>query len=167
MSGPDTAPVAPPEDSPGGAPDSGRSERVAGVVLVLAGLGVAAEASTFTVGFMTDPVGPKALPYLSAFVFVVAGALLAWRPGAGPVWPARALVARMAGATAAFLVYAALLAPIGFFTATTAVVGTLSVLFGGPPRKAFAAAALLAAAMWFGFVYGLGLPLPMGALWTR
>ncbi len=73
----------------------------------------------------------------------------------------------MAGATGTFVVYALALAPLGFFTATTAAVGTLSLLFGGPPKRAFAAAAVLAAAMWFGFVYVLGLPLPLGALWTR
>ena len=143
------------------------AERVAGVVLVLAGLGIAAEATTFVVGFMTDPVGPKALPYLSAFILVAAGLGLAARPGPGPTWPERPVVARMAGATAAFVAYALLLAPLGFFTSTTLGVGTLSVLFGGPPRKAFAAAALLSAVLWFGFVYGLGLPLPLGALWTR
>lgn len=145
----------------------GRSERIAGVVLTVAGLAVAAEATTFDVTFMVDPVGPKALPMLSAAVFVLAGLALAARPGAGPSWPPRPDVVRMVGATATFVVYALALAPLGFFTATTAAVGTLSVLFGGPPKRAFAAAAVLAGAMWFGFVYALGLPLPLGELWTR
>lgn len=143
------------------------SDRVAGVVLTVAGLAVAAEATTFDVTFMVDPVGPKALPMLSAVVFVLAGLSLAARPGTGPAWPGRSDVLRMVGATAAFVAYALALAPLGFFTATTAAVGTLSVLFGGPPKRAFAAAALLAGAMWFGFVYALGLPLPLGDLWTR
>ena len=144
-----------------------RSERIAGVILVLAGVAAAAEAMTFDVFFMVDPVGPKALPLLSAGIFVVTGVLLAARPTRGVVWPGRPKLLRMGGSIAAFLAYAGMLAPLGFFTATTAAVGALSTLFGAPPLRAFAAAAALATAMWFGFVFGLGLPLPIGELWTR
>ncbi len=146
---------------------SERSERIAGVVIVVAGLAAGAEAMTFDVFFMVDPIGPKALPLLAAAIFVLAGTILALRPQHGVIWPERRILLRMAGSVAAFLAYAGALAPLGFFTATTAVVGTLSTLFGARPRYAFGAAAALATAMWFGFVYGLGLPLPIGDLWTR
>lgn len=143
----------------------GRSERIAGVALALLGVAVAAEATTFEVAFLTDPVGPKALPYLSAFIFVVAGVVMAARPGAVAPWPPRPVLLRMAAAVGAFAAYALLLAPVGFVASTTAVVGTLSVLFGARPLHAFSAAFALAVVMWYGFVFALGLPLPLGAVW--
>jgi len=150
---------------------STRTDRVAGVLLALLGLAVGAEATTFDVMFLTDPVGPKALPLVSAAIFVGAGALLAGRPGTGGAWPSRAVLIRMAGAVAAFGVYAALLAPLGFVVATTATVASLSLLFGGPWKQSVAAASALSVVLWYLFVWLLGLPLPLGdvweALWTR
>ena len=142
-------------------------DRWAGGVLVLLAVAVAAEASTFDVAFLTDPVGPKALPWLAAALLLTTGGRIALRPGPAGDWPERGPALRMVGAVAALLAYAALLAPLGFFTATTGAMTVLSLLFGAPPRKALGAAAGLAALMWVGFVYVLGLPLPLGALWTR
>jgi len=141
------------------------TDRPAGILLLITGLAVAAEASTFDVSFPTDPVGPKALPYLSALVFVLAGALLAARPGPRAPGPPRAVLARMGGALAAFGVYAAALAPLGFVVATTGTVTTLSLLFGGPWRKALAAAFALSVVLWYLFVWLLALPLPLGSAW--
>jgi putative tricarboxylic transport membrane protein len=125
------------------------------------------EASTFEVAFLTDPVGPKALPYLAAVVFLAAGARLVLRPDDAPSWPARAVGLRMVGAVGAFVVYALTLAPFGFWLSTTVVMGLLSGLFGGPARRGWAVGAVFAAALWVLFVNVLGLPLPVGALWTR
>jgi putative tricarboxylic transport membrane protein len=145
----------------------GRADRISGACLMVLGLAVGAEASTFEVAFLTDPVGPKALPYLSAAIFFGAGVLLLARPGPPPIWPGRRVLARMAGATAAFLLYGLVLRPLGFTVATTLAVGTLSTLFGGPVRRSFAAALALSVVLWYLFVWVLGLPLPLGALWTR
>lgn len=142
-------------------------ERWAGGVLVLLAVAVAAKASTFDVAFLTDPVGPKALPYLAAALLLATGARMALRPGPAADWPDRGPALRMAGAVATLLAYAALLPSLGFFTATTGAVSALSLLFGAPRRKAVASAAGLAAVLWVGFVYVLGLPLPLGTLWIR
>lgn len=141
------------------------ADRVAGAILVVVGFAVGVEASTFNVSFPTDPVGPKALPYLSALVFVGAGAVLSARPGPGAPWPHRSVLLRMVGAVAAFGAYAALIAPLGFVVATTATVSALSILFGGPWKKAVAAAVTLSAVLWYLFVWALGLPLPLGSVW--
>jgi len=151
-------------DAPG---ISGRADRISGACLVALGVAVGVEASTFEVAFLTDPVGPKALPYLAAGIFVGAGVLLLGRPGPPPAWPAARVLARLAGATAAFLLYGLVLRPLGFTLATTLAVGTLSTLFEGPVRKSFGAALVLSVALWYLFVWVLGLPLPLGALWTR
>ena len=153
---------------PGGpAASAGRTGRVSGALLLLLGVAVGMEASTFEVAFLTDPVGPKALPFLSAAVFAGSGLFLLVRPGAPRAWPGRPTLARIVGATAAFLLYGLALAPLGFTLATTLAVGTLSVLFDGPPRRSFASALVLSVALWYLFVWALGLPLPLGSLWTR
>jgi putative tricarboxylic transport membrane protein len=145
----------------------GVGDRLVGGALVLVGLAVGAEATTFEVAFVTDPVGPKALPLLAAGTFLLAGARVLWRPRAALDWPERAVAAKMAAAAGAFLAYAMTLALLGFFAATTLVVAALSLLYGAPPAKAFAAAAALAAGLWLLFVQLLGLPLPIGSLWMR
>lgn len=157
--------------------------RWTGVALILFGLAIGIEATTFDVAFLTDPIGPKALPWLVAAILIGAGL----HAVVGPTWgsgspvsseppvidpsavrrPKRAIPARVAAATAAFLLYALALPWMGFFLSTSLVMGALSGLFGAPPFKAAAAAASLSAALWLLFVYGLSLPLPLGDLWIR
>lgn len=144
---------------------STRTDRVAGLVVAALGLAVGAEATTFDVLFRTDPVGPKALPFLAAVVFLGSGVYLAARPGRGAAWPGRPILVRMAGAVAAFGVYAALLDPLGFVVATTITVSALSILFGGPWKKAVGAAVTLSVVLWYLFVWVLGLLLPLGSVW--
>ncbi|MDX1646116.1 MAG: tripartite tricarboxylate transporter TctB family protein [Longimicrobiales bacterium] len=144
-----------------------RTGRIAGGVLVVAGAATALEASTFDVAFMTDPVGPKALPYLVATMLAVAGLSALLQPEGEPALPGRPAVARMAGALLAFLAYAALLPLLGFFTSTTLVVTVLSLLYGGPLPASVGSAALLSGGLWLLFVQALSLPLPVGDLWIR
>ena len=92
-------------------------------------------------------------------------AVMSARPGPGAPWPHRAVLLRMAGAVVAFGAYAALIAPLGFVVATTATVAALSMLFGGPWKKAVAAAVTLAVVLWYLFVWVLDLPLPLGSVW--
>ena len=143
------------------------SDRRAGVVIALVGIAIGLEASTFDVVFMTDPVGPKALPYLVATIMLLGGASIAARPHMSPQWPGRALQLRLAAAVGAFLTYPIGLPVIGFFLSTTLVVAVLSLLYGGPPKKSWVAAASLTAVIWLLFVEVLQLPLPIGSLWIR
>ncbi len=149
----------------GGHPEGGLGDRIAGAVLVALGVGVALDASTFDVAFLTDPVGPKALPLLSAVIFLAAGVILLARGGRRRPWPSGPVLLRMGAAAAVFAVYALLLAPLGFVVATTAAVCALSLLFGGPWRKSLGAATALSVVLWYLFVWALGLPLPLGAVW--
>jgi putative tricarboxylic transport membrane protein len=142
-------------------------DRVTGGVLVLAGLAAGLEATTYDVAFMTDPVGPKALPYLVSVTVVLAGLAALLRPRASVPLPGRPAAIRMAGAVLAFVVYALALPFIGFFTATTMVVAVLALLYRGPPGPSLAAALGLSAVLWLLFVALLALPLPIGNLWIR
>lgn len=142
-------------------------DRLAGIVLILTGIALGAEASTFDVGFLTDPVGPKALPFLVAAMVFAAGVVAVSRPRPDAKLPEGPTALRIAAAVAAFLLYAAALPWLGFFLSTTLVVTTLSLLYGGPIAPSAAAAALLSGALWLLFVLVLSLPLPVGDLWIR
>ena len=151
----------------GAAPQGPRSVRIAGASLLVAGLALGAEASTFEVAFLMDPVGPKAMPYLVAAILTAAGLRLMLRADRAVQWPPASVLRRMAAAAAAFLVYAGALPFVGFFLSTTAVVAVLAMLYGAPRRWAILTAGLLAGALWMLFVVVLGLPLPVGDLWMR
>lgn len=138
-----------------------------GLILLGAGAAIALEATTFDVAFMTDPVGPKALPYLAAAMLAIAGLVALIRPGSEPRLPDAPAVARMIGAVLAFLGYAAALPFLGFFTATALVVTALSLLYRGPLVGSAVAATALSAGLWLLFVWILSLPLPVGDLWIR
>ena len=141
--------------------------RAPGLVLIAAGVACGVEASTFNVAFLTDPVGPKALPLLVAVILIGAGIHAAARPTSDGTWIEGSAFPRVGAAVAAFLLYAVALPWVGFFLSTTLVVSTLSGLFGAKLRQAVPAAAALSGALWLIFVLGLGLPLPIGDLWIR
>lgn len=138
-----------------------------GALLAIAGAAIAVEARTFDVAFVSDPVGPKALPLLVAVLLVGAGVHTALRPPVWVRWPSPPLLGKIAAATAAFALYALALGFVGFFLSTTWVVATLSHLYGAPPRHGIPTAAFLAGALWLLFVRILSLPLPIGDLWIR
>ncbi len=142
-------------------------DRVIGGLLAAVGVTLALEATTFDVAFMTDPVGPKALPFLVAVMLVVGGAVAWIRPRGDVGLPSANVFLRMGSAVVAFLVYAAALPWLGFFLSTTLVVTALSLLYRGPLLPSSAAAALLSGGLWLLFVRLLSLPLPVGELWIR
>jgi putative tricarboxylic transport membrane protein len=147
--------------------DARAAARIPGALLTLAGVAIGLEATTFDVAFVSDPVGPKALPMLVAVILVGAGLRGLVRPPQAVRWPSRPVALRIVGAAAAFLSYALLLEAIGFFLATTLVVAALSHLYGAPPRQGIPSAAVLAGLLWLLFVRLLALPLPIGDLWMR
>lgn len=144
-----------------------KHDRVIGVVLALAGVGLAVEATTFDVSFMTDPVGPKALPFLVATMLVASGLVAVARPRPDVPLPPADIAIRIGAAVVVFFIYAAALPWLGFFLSTTLVVTALSLLYRGPLLPSAAAAAVLAGGLWLLFVRLLSLPLPVGELWIR
>lgn len=141
--------------------------RIPGLFLAVAGIAIGIEATTFDVNFMTDPIGPKALPYLTALTLAVAGLHAAVRPPPHVTWPPRAVVWKLTGAGAAFFLYAISLGFLGFFVSTTLVVAALSHLYGAAPQRGLPTATLLSTVLWLLFVQLLDLPLPIGQLWMR
>ena len=146
--------------------------RVAGAVLLLFVVWVGVLASGFRVSFPTDPIGPRAFP-LIALALVSLGVLSLWRnegesarTRASAEWPGPDVIRSALLATASFVAYALLLAPVGFVVATTAEFTALALLFGGPPFRGAVAGLSLALFLYGLFVFGLGLPLPVGMLFS-
>lgn len=138
------------------------SDRVAGLILVLLALLYGLQAQAFRVGFVADPVGPRAFPYLLAAALGILGVVLMARPEGKPDWPPARVWGQLLAALASLLGYAWLLVPLGFVPATTLEVFLLCLLFGGAPLQSLGAAAALSIAVYGLFDYALGLPLPLG-----
>lgn len=137
---------------------------IVGALLVVAvALAIGLEASTFEVAFPTDPLGPKAFPMVAALLMMVGG--LALVRGGGMTWSRRdgeGGGVRVLVASASFVGYAFLLAPLGFVLATALEFAVLTRVFGGPVVRGGAAGLAFGAVLYVLFVYGLGLPLPLG-----
>ena len=132
-------------------------------LLALAGA-VVLEATTFVVGFPTDPLGPSAFPYLAAGLVALGGlALVVGRGDLGEAVARDGLI-RIGLATLSFVVYALVLAPLGFVPATTLEFLALALLFGGRPLGGFVMGLAFAGVLFLVFVYGLGLMLPLGVM---
>ena len=145
----------------------GVADRLVGATLLLAGVATAVEASTFNVAFLTDPVGPKALPFVVTATLGAAGLSILVRPRGSVALPPRSAAARMTWAALAFLAYATVMPWIGFFLSTVFVVTVLAVLYRGPAAGGLAPGLVLPTALWLLFVRLLARPLPTGALWLR
>ncbi len=165
-----------------------RGPLIAALGVVVAATAIALEATTFDVAFPTDPLGPKAFPVFAAVLLAIGGLALvrsaradrararataeAGRPAAGddeaaapdPDGPEPGTARRIALSTVSFVAYAFLLAPLGFVLATTLEFAVLARLFGGPLGRGAAAGLVFALLLYALFVYGLGLPLPLGIL---
>lgn len=143
-------------------------DRWLGAVLVLVGMAIAATARGFTVGFLVDPVGPRALPYLVAALLVLGGgALLVRRTSAGgeargPASPKR--LAAQGSCVAVLLLYAATLPLVGFVPSTVVATGALARLFGGRWLPGLAVGLAFGLGLYGLFAYGLSLELPVGLL---
>jgi putative tricarboxylic transport membrane protein len=130
-----------------------------------------AEATTFRVRFLTDPVGPRGFPALAAVLLLAAGVfLLAGREGAvdevgGELGSDRGGVPRSVLLATALLAYAFLIPWLGFLVATVLALWATALLFDGRPVRGMAAALLVSVGLWLLFERALGIYLPVGMLW--
>ena len=149
-----------------------RWDRRAGWCLLV--LGLAALATVPRPGVVAGVLGPGVLPSLVAAALAAAGLALVLsrragrrgaRPEEAPAWPGPAGSKRLLVTAAATVAYVAALPRAGFPLASAAYVAAMAWYLG--ERRALVAVAwglAVAAALWAGFVRGLGLPLPAGPL---
>ena len=143
-----------------------KSDRITAGLLISAALLIAFESRTFTVGFVTDPLGPKAFPLVSAFLLLVGGVALLFRPGVETKWPRGYQLLRVATGVLCLFAYALLLGVLGFFTTTMLLIAVFSLQLGGRPIPALLSAAGISGALYALFVYALDIVLPLGSLFV-
>ncbi|MBT8398160.1 MAG: tripartite tricarboxylate transporter TctB family protein [Gemmatimonadetes bacterium] len=155
-------------------------DRWLGASLLVLAFGLAAAARTFDVGFLVDPLGPKALPYLVIGLFLVGGMALLLAPhGPGPsgegaaqsleeegaargdgraskTWPDQALCLLI------LLGYAAALPLFGFVPSTAMATGALSKVFSGRFLWGLGVGLALGLGLFGLFTLGFGMELPLG-----
>ncbi len=142
-----------------------RTDRIAGALLLLVSAGYGLEASRLQADFLADPLGPRAFPLLLAVSLAVFSLYLLARPDPDPAWPPPHVLRGQLGMLVSFVVYSYALAPLGFLLATTLEMAWLSRLFGASWRTGLLGGLGLAAALYVIFVFGLGIPLPLGRWW--
>ena len=103
------------------------SDRILGIVAVIAGLAYAFAATGIQTSFLADPVGPKTFPMLLGGVGALCGVLIALKPDRpGPEWPGARTWGALAVAVAVLVGYAYALKPLGFLIPTAIAASVLS-----------------------------------------
>ncbi|WP_293174433.1 tripartite tricarboxylate transporter TctB family protein [Oceanithermus sp.] len=146
---------------------SRRSDRIVGVLLLLLSIGYGLEALRLQAdtGYLADPLGPRAFPLLLAAGLAVLSLYLISRPDLDPAWPPPRVLRGQLAMLVSFVVYSYALAPLGFLLATTLEMAFLSRLFGASWRTGLQGGLGLAVVLYVIFVFGLGIPLPLGSWW--
>ncbi|MDF1525009.1 MAG: tripartite tricarboxylate transporter TctB family protein [bacterium] len=140
------------------------TDRLTGGLLLVLSLGYAYQAKSFDVGFMADPIGPKAFPLIiAAFMFLISLYLI-FKPDPEPEWPVQRVWVNKGLVLLSFVLYAYALVPLGFLLSTTLQVTFLAFMFKGKIWKGLAAAVAASLILYSIFVFLLGIPLPVGKI---
>lgn len=136
--------------------------------LGVAGIALAAfyiwSATLIEESFISDPVGPKAFPYIIGGLLAISSVAVVLRPDPAPVWPAAARLLEIAVAVALLIAYGYALPAVGFVIATTVGAAYLSWRLGTAPLQALLAGVATALGIYVVFHLGLGLSLAKGPL---
>ncbi|MDD9921791.1 MAG: tripartite tricarboxylate transporter TctB family protein [Boseongicola sp.] len=134
-----------------------RSDRVFGLVVILAALAYIASALQLQTSFLSDPMGSKSFPIGLGIVAVLCGAVMVLKPDDEAEWPQPSALLKLAIAVVAMIAYAYALKPLGFLLPTFIAAGLLSFLI--TPRIVFnvLAGIGLSVGLYVLFRYGLGL----------
>jgi putative tricarboxylic transport membrane protein len=150
-----------------GAHDEGarRSGRVAALILIGCAVIVAIAASQIEFSFSSDPIGPRAFPYVLALTLGVCGLWYFLQPGDAEPWPEPVTLMRAAALIGATCAATAAMNIIGFIPAATIMCGVAAYLFGAGPIAAVVIG-VAQALFWFAlFKFAFGTYLPAGTLW--
>ncbi len=136
-----------------------RTDRVFGVVVILAALAYIASAYNLPQGSMFDKLGPKAFPIIVGAGALISAAFLVLRPDDEPDWPPVPTLLALAFATLVLVAYAYALKPMGFIVPTAIAAGVLSYQITPKPLSAVLVGIGLSVGLFVIFKYALGLSL--------
>ena len=134
-----------------------RSDRVFGLVVILAALAYIASAFQLQTSFLSDPMGSKSFPIGLGVVAVICGIVMIFKPDEEAEWPRPVAMLKVSISVVVMVAYAYSLKPLGFLFPTTLAAGILSYLI--TPRITFnvLAGIGLAVGLYLLFRYALGL----------
>ncbi|MEQ8356125.1 MAG: tripartite tricarboxylate transporter TctB family protein [Kiloniellaceae bacterium] len=136
-----------------------RSDRILGLVTVVAALAYIVSAAQLQTSFLSDPVGSKTFPYIVGGITMICGLVFLVRPDPDPDWAGAKTWARLGAAAVVLVLYAYALKPLGFLLPTALAAAILSYQISPRPVPAVITGLGLSAGLFilFKFVLGLGL----------
>ncbi len=140
------------------------TDRITGGLLLIVTMGYAYQAYHLKVGFMSDPIGPKAFPLIIAGFLAFFSLYLIVRPDEEPDWPVWKVWRNKVLVLISFVFYAYALVSLGFLLSTTLEITFLAFMFQGKILKGLATAVVSSLVLYSLFVYLLGIPLPIGKI---
>ena len=134
-----------------------RSDRVFGLVVILAALAYIASAFQLQTSFLSDPMGSKAFPIGLGVVAALCGVVMILKPDEEADWPEPGAIVKIIISIGVMVAYAYALKPFGFLIPTALAAGILSYLI--TPRITFniLAGIGLSVGLFLLFRYALGL----------
>ena len=102
------------------------SDRIFGLVVLMAALAFIASATQIQTSFMSDPVGPKAFPMIVGAIAGLCGLVMMIRPDPDPEWPKGRTFFALLIAVVVLIAYAYALKPLGFLIPTAITAAILS-----------------------------------------
>ncbi len=111
------------------------TDRIFGVVVILAALAYIASAFQLQTSFLSDPMGSKAFPIGLGVVAVLCGLVMVLKPDEEVDWPGPVALFKIAISVVVMIAYAYSLKPFGFLLPTALAAGILSYLI--TPRIVF------------------------------
>lgn len=140
------------------------SGRVAAAILLTFAAVLAVAASRIEYAFASDPLGPRAFPYLLSAALAICAVWYFLRPGSADPWPQSQTMRSAVSLIAVTAVAVGVMDHIGFLPVAFIVCAWAAYLFGAKPGGALVIGAVQAA-FWFAlFKYALGTYLPAGTL---
>lgn len=134
-----------------------RSDRVFGLVVILAALAYIASAFQLQTSFLSDPMGSKAFPIGLGIVAILCGAVMIFKPDDEADWPGPVAIVKIIVSVGVMVAYAYSLKPFGFLIPTMLAAGILSYLITPRPVFNVLAGIGLAVGLYLLFRYALGL----------
>lgn len=135
------------------------SDRIFGFLVVALALGYILSATSIQESFLSDPMGPKAFPYLIGAVCALCGAMMILYPDSDPDWPSLSSLGKLALAVVVLVAYAETLKPFGFLMPTAVAAAMISYLIRPRAMSAVLTGVGLSGGLFVVFKYGLGLGL--------
>lgn len=141
------------------------NDRIFGILLIVLAVAYGWGATQLPVPFGgSGAVGPETFPLLLAGLLGLSSLYMVVRPDPDNAWPLSRTGVELIIAVVVLVLYAMLLAPLGFIISTTLAVGTLCWRMGSRPVRAYLTGLVSGVVVFMLFNFALDLALPLGLL---